>query len=402
MDEEKIHMLVQQWLKEKGYDNALGALQKESGIVSGDAEVGGQLLSVLYEHAEMKASLLESAPEDLLQGEKRAAEEELIKLPLEVPVPTEHGHVFSHIHAGNIIACQFNCTGGHFATGSSDTSVKILCVQQKKVLRTINTHGAPVLSVSFHPSKPHLLLSTAMDGTTALSHADKTPPEVLQTWKDHQKYVTRAVWARDGSAFATCSHDKSAVVYRLAEGGTEDEPKFEKKQMLQFTSIPEAMEFLDDSMTLVVSVRGDNYLHYIDIDTGDVNKANLNALGDDHVSFTVLDLSLSPNGKWLLASTDKSRLLLYTVGTTMQLRYYYGAVNDDLCQTRACWHPSGAYIYVTSQDHKVYCWHVASQKLVSRLVGHAAAVRDIAMSGDGKTLVSCAFDKTVRFWTIPE
>lgn len=36
-------------------------------------------------------------------GEKRAAEEELIKLPLEVPVPTEHGHVFSHIHAGNII-----------------------------------------------------------------------------------------------------------------------------------------------------------------------------------------------------------------------------------------------------------------------------------------------------------
>eukprot|EP00961_Rhodomonas_salina_P122793 1653752-Rhodomonas_salina.1 len=49
------------------------AWTQESGIVSGDAEVGGQLLSVLYEHAEMKASLLESAPEDLLQGPERHA-----------------------------------------------------------------------------------------------------------------------------------------------------------------------------------------------------------------------------------------------------------------------------------------------------------------------------------------
>ncbi len=46
----------------------VSALWQESGIVSGDAEIGGMLLSVIYEHAEMKASLAEAAPEDLLAG----------------------------------------------------------------------------------------------------------------------------------------------------------------------------------------------------------------------------------------------------------------------------------------------------------------------------------------------
>ena len=40
----------------------------------------------------------------------------------------------------------------------------------------------------------------------------------------------------------------------------------------------------------------------------------------------------SPSGKQLLASTDVSRLVLFVVGTSIQLRSFYGAVNDHLCQ----------------------------------------------------------------------
>jgi hypothetical protein len=36
---------------------------------------------------------------------------------------------------------------------------------------------------------------------------------------------------------------------------------------------------------------------------------NTHKKGDDHVSFTVLDLVLSPSGKLLLASTDRSETL---------------------------------------------------------------------------------------------
>eukprot|EP00802_Teleaulax_amphioxeia_P030089 Tamp_32477.p2 GENE.Tamp_32477~~Tamp_32477.p2 ORF type:complete len:104 (+),score=17.27 Tamp_32477:143-454(+) len=85
-----------------------------------------------------------------------------------------------------------------------------------------------------------------------------------------------------------------------------------------------------------------------------------------------------------------------------QLRWYYGAVNDELCQTRACWHPSSAYIFVTSQDQKIYCWHVSTQKVVAQLKGHAAVVRDLDVSPDGRWLISASFDKTVRIWGVEE
>jgi len=217
-----------------------------------------------------------------------------------------------------------------------------------------------------------------MDGSVMISNAQTG--ETLQEFKDHSKYATRAAWSPDGQYFATCGHDKNVNVYKRASA--EEEPLvFELAKKKEFPTIPEALCFLDDGMTLVASIREDNYLSHIDVTTFEITKVNMNPVGDDHVSFTVLDMALSPNGKYLLCSTDKSRLLLYVVGTSIQLRYYYGAVNDDFCQTRACWHPSGAYIYVTSQDQKVYCWHVHTQKVVAQMRGHQAVVWNQILSG---------------------
>jgi hypothetical protein len=67
-------------------------------------------------------------------------------------------------------------------------------------------------------------------------------------------------------------------------------------------------------------VRDDNYLHYIDCETWVETKVNMNANGDDHVSFTVLDLARSPGDeRFLLAATDKSRHIVFRTGTSAQV-----------------------------------------------------------------------------------
>lgn len=48
-------------------------------------------------------------------------------------------------------------------------------------------------------------------------------------------------------------------------------------------------------------------------------KVNFNENQDDHVSFTALDVSVSPDGKYLLVSTDKSRLIVYPIGGSSQV-----------------------------------------------------------------------------------
>ena len=397
MDDDRVNQLVQQWLNERGYQVALLSLQQESGVKVEDIAAGGQLCSMLYEFAELKA-MLEPVSTDPLEAERKAAEADLLATEdRSVEIPLVAGKVYANIHAANIISARFSPDGALIATGSTDRTVKVVDAATGGSVRTVTVHAAPVLSVGFCPADSSLLLSTAMDGSTILSSVSDGA-EVLVV-KDHAKYVAHAVWSVDGHAFATAGHDRKVNVYRRAAGV--ENGAFGKVLERDFVAIPEAICFLDDCVTLVIAVREDNYFHYVDTSDpkADDLKVNQNQLGDDHVSFTVLDLVVSPNGKYLLASTDKSRLILYLVGTSIQLRSFYGAVNDDLCQTRACFHPSGAFVYVTSQDNKVYGWRIRDQKVVARLTGHAAVVRDIDISKDGKTLISASFDKTIRAWT---
>jgi len=125
----------------------------------------------------------------------------------------------------------------------------------------------------------------------------------------------------------------------------------------------------------------------------------MNSFGDNHVSFNAMFVSYSPDGKYLLVSTDRERLIMYRVGCSTPVRNFYGALNDTYSQPRHCWHPSGKYIYSTSQNNKLYCWEISNQAIVSTLEGHTAVPRDLSYNVESKLLASCSFDKTVRLWS---
>ena len=84
-----------------------------------------------------------------------------------------------------------------------------------------------------------------------------------------------------------------------------------------------------------------------------------------------MDMTLSPNGKYVLASTDKGRLIVFDLkgkfraviflsvshaaciflirNTGAILKNFFGAVHDQFGSPRNAWHPSGLYVYSNSQ-----------------------------------------------------
>ena len=130
----------------------------------------------------------------------------------------------------------------------------------------------------------------------------------------------------------------------------------------------------------------------------------------NRVSFTAMDLAVSPDRTFLLVATDKSKLLLYKIGRNAQLRQvtarppaaapkhscppltpaastfrrcrrrrrssvlaaampwpwpppphrhgiprqFFGAENDGFSNPRCLWHPNGQYVYCTAQDNTVH------------------------------------------------
>jgi len=209
--------------------------------------------------------------------------------------------------------------------------------------------------------------------------------------------VTTVAWSPCGTHFATCSHDKTVVVYCQAEGAWAAQGK------LNFSGVAEALTWVN-AETVVTAVRDDNYLHYVDAASLQDRKINMNVAGDDHVSFTVLDMAASPCGNYIALCTDISRVIMMPTGKGQtHIRVFHGANNDKWSSPRVSWGQTSRYVYATSQDNTIIAWDVKDQKIVSTLTGHSQTIKALDMlrpvSGTEAVLVSCSFDKTVRVWT---
>eukprot|EP00903_Cladosiphon_okamuranus_P012784 g11949.t1 len=246
-------------------------------------------------------------------------------------------------------------------------------------------------------------------GSGAEEGGKKNGVALLASMKNHAKYVVVCRWAPDGRAFVTASHDKVLTLYTLkAGGGGTGEgglggTGYEKATQLYFPEAVESAEFVRGSgggLELVVSARGQPHLTYVDVETLQQRRVSLNENEwDMHVSFTVMSMAASADGKYLLASTDKSRNILWRAGSNTRVRTLMGHTTDDYFQPRVQWDPSGMFSFCNSSaDHDVHVHCLASGRVVEKLKGHGAVIRDIHHDPSRKVLVTASYDKTVKVW----
>ena len=206
-----------------------------------------------------------------------------------------------------------------------------------------------------------LLLAGAMDGSVAILQADNG--SVLWRHKAHAKYCVRVRWAADSSHFVSCSWDRTLCVFSHSPGT--DGPEFKLLNSVTYMSQVQDVEFIPGAelsdQLLAVALKSTNYLRLFDmlqlkvidrcicclllLGTGHVHalqvincilctpssphdrcvqehsKVNMNAMGDDHVSFSASHLTASPCKKYLLVSTEGSRIIMFRVqGTLVRAR----------------------------------------------------------------------------------
>ncbi|CAN0162321.1 unnamed protein product [Scytosiphon promiscuus] len=250
------------------------------------------------------------------------------------------------------------------------------------------------------------------DGGWGVEKEGKNGVALLASSKNHAKYVVVCRWAPDGSAFVTASHDKVVTLYTLRGGGDGTGQGgmggtgYEQTKQLYFPEAVESAEFVrgeGGALELVVSARGQPHLTYVNIETLQQRRVSLNEKEwDTHVSFTVMSMAASADGKYLLAATDKSRNILWRAGTNTRVRTLMGHTTDDYFQPRVQWDPSGMFSFCNSSgDHDVHVHCLASGRVVDRLKGHGGVIRDIHHDPTRKLLLTASYDKTVKIWRAP-
>jgi len=382
--------LIMQFLHEHNYLEAFEKLQEESGekFDTDVLRLGGQLETILLLHEERTLAHEISQ----MHFQERDTQTKLMERGDGNYVKATKDSM-DKIHPSNILCVSFKKDEDSklLASGSTDKTIKITNYETHEVVKQLSVHNGAVIAMDFNPKFKNLLVTGAMDGTHAV--VDTESGKTIQSFSDHLKYVVGVAWHPEGKMFATASHDHTANLYKSDENGD----SYHLVQKFHFTNNVETLAFSKKG-TLLIGARDDNYLHLVDLNTMKDERFNMNAAKDDHVSFTPLDVSFSPDDEFILVSTDRDRLIMYHVGNSNPVRNFWGCNNDLYSQPRHAWHPSGKYVYSTSQDHKIYCWEVATQNIVHKLEGHKSTVRDIQVHPFSNMLASCSFDKTIKLW----
>lgn len=155
----------------------------------------------------------------------------------------------------------------------------------------------------------------------------------LSTELKHSKYVKALVWSPNAPILAIASADGSINICKVdnlqEEEGTVNVDIVEK---LHMSGTVESLCFSLDGKNLISYTRDTPYLSYFDLqDNYKQTKVNLNRGGgaaaggfEDHVSFAVMDMAVSPNGKYLALATDTSRNIVIDIETGKHIRNLYG------------------------------------------------------------------------------
>ncbi len=152
---------------------------------------------------------------------------------------------------------------------------------------------------------------------------------------------------------------------------------------------------------LILGVRESNLLSVADLSAPEAEPVthNLNAFGDDHVTFSVLDVAVCAKCPSLVAlASDRDRVFLYwlTDGACRLLATLTGMNSDGLAAARVQFSPSGRLLYASSADGNVCVYDTASGMLLERLKRHKSGVRDLAVSrADEHLIASVSLDKSV-------
>lgn len=253
--------------------------------------------------------------------------------------PSEAVVTLDNLHgASNPLCCALNENDTILASGGADAYL-VLCqwgaalapspdAAAKVVeLATRIPCSAPVICTCF-ATTDGLVAGGCMDGSVQVlmynAVGQRLEVKPIQVTSKHTKYVKDMAWCPTAPILATASADGSIIISKRQQ------ESMETVTTLHLPGTVECLCFSRDGKTLFSYARDTPYLSCFNLEKNfEQTKLNLNSGSnhggfEDHVSFAVMDMTVSPDGKYLALSTDASRNIVMDISSGKQVRNLYG------------------------------------------------------------------------------
>ncbi len=341
-------------------------------------------------------------------------------------------------HTGAVRSVQFSPDGELLLSGGNDNTVKIWDVGSGRVQKNLRGHGGRVLECLFSPKFSggnRRVLSGSHDHFAKIWNLDdyeETRTFGRRVLAGHEDAILGAAFSPDGRKIVTASRDRTARMWDRSTGAQIREFREGHKYLTSTAAL-----FPDGKRLLTAAI--DNTTRIWDV-TGGGQELVLPRTG------TSTAVTLALDGKWILTGSDKKkgelpdaklwdaklwdaqsgqiigmleghgaevkavaisrdRKLLFTGDALGRCRLWdaetrrqiWLAADHTGAVTAAAFLPDASRIVTASLDHTVAQWDAATGKELPNLrLKHAAGVTSMALSRDGRRLLTACRDKSVE------
>ncbi|PKI32481.1 hypothetical protein CRG98_047143 [Punica granatum] len=298
----------------------------------------------------------------------------------------------------NVARCaRFSSDGRFFATGSSDTSIKLFEVSKIKqmmlpdsrdgptrtVIRTFYDHTQPINDLDFHPQN-NVLISGAKDCTIKFFDLSKaTAKKAFKVIQD--THNVRSVSFHPSGDFVLAGTDHP--IPHLYDVNT--------FQCYLSANIPEFGVRYSSTGGMYVTASKDGAIRLWD----GVSANCVRTITAAHEAAEVTSAAFTKDHRFILSCGKDSTVKLWEVGSGRLARQYVGATHTQLrCQ--AIFNDTEEFVLsINEPNNEIVIWDALTAERVARWPSnHNGPPRWIEHSPIEAAFVSCGTDRSVRFW----
>jgi cleavage stimulation factor subunit 1 len=310
-------------------------------------------------------------------------------------------------HKNGCRVAKFSNDGQLVATGSADTSIKLLDVSKMKnfnnqktepadqygsshpVIRTFYDHTQPISDLDFHPYSP-ILISCSRDCSLKFFDFKSSVKRAFRFIQD--THNVRSVNFHPSGDFLLSGTDHPMIrLYDL----TTFQPYVSSESKDHHQGPINQVRYSTDG-NLYVSCSKDGSIKVWDA----VSSRCVKYISKAHAGFEVNSVQFSRNSKYVLSGGKDSTVRLWDLATGRQLKVYTGsAQSKNRLQTTFSYNED---LIISSDENMYLCvvWDTHTGDIKQNLTGHNNIVRWVCSSPVEPALMTCSDDRRARFWCL--
>ena len=277
--------------------------------------------------------------------------------------------------------------GSKIATAGDDGMVKIFEVTSGKQLFSLGEQLSSVRAVAFSLDGEYLAAAVVTERKESLVLVwEAANGKQVLSLKGHTQPINDIAFSPDSKRLASVSNDNTLRIWNIRYGTLENTEKAGKNNLL-------AVAYSADGKRLVTTENWEGGVALWDA----VNVRLLRSF-QGHADW-VLDVAFAPKGNEFATSSRDGSVYLWDGETGNRLQVLRDPELDAV--SGLAYSPDGRYVVASTQSQRLLFWQRADTKLVNFYEGHQMPLTGVAFTPSGRNLVSASLDGSVRVWNGP-